>query len=235
MTFSLDWDLFYKTSGIGKGNYPNFEKLVTYFVAEAERMLELGAGSGSEIPFFRGLKFGYHGIDGSESLIAHLKLHCPALADRLIVGDFTKSLPFGGGYDLIVDRASVPHNDTEAIRSCLRLVHAALKPGGIFISSDWFSTKHSEFERGEVVDAHTRMNYPDGQFTGVGKVHFSDEEEMCSLFSDFEGIFMQERVTRRPCPNALVDRAVPMRWVSSHFRFEEYRSAFWDVVVRKPL
>lgn len=235
MTFSLDWDLYYtKDRGIGTAIYPNFEKLVAFFVSDAAKMLELGAGAGGEIPFFRRLRFGYHGIDGSSESIALLQKHFPELSDKLAVGDFTKDLPFGGEFDLIVDRASVAHNDTNGIRSCLKLVYGALKPGGLFVSSDWFSTKHSEFERGTVVDAHTRCDYPDGQFAGVGKVHFSDEEELIDLFRDFHGVFVQERVSRRPAPGGLVDRVVPMRWVSPHFRQDDYRSAFWDIVVRKP-
>lgn len=233
MTYSLDWDLFYDAARGPAGGYPNFEKLVAFFVRDADRMLELGAGAGAEIPFFSSVGFGYHGIDGSEAAIAELKKRFPSIADRLAVGDFTKALPFDGQFDLIVDRASVPHNDLAAIKSCVSLVHAALKPGGLFLSSDWFSTKHSEAGRGVKLEDGTRTIYPDGQFQGVGNVHFSSEAELIEIFKDFEGIFMQERTARRPAANSLIPHPVQFRWVSSSFA--EYQSAWWDIVVRKPL
>ncbi len=233
MSFSLDWDLFYATYGFSQGRYVNLEKMVGLFVGGGDKMLELGAGSGESIPFFLSVGFGYHGVDGSDTSITRIKKKYPEIADKLAVGDFTRELPFGGDYDLIVDRASVSHNDTQAIESCIDLVHKALKPGGLFISSDWFSTKHSEFQRGEFVDTNTRTNYPDGQFQGIGKVHFSDEKEIVRLFSKFYGVFLQERSSRRIGPNGLIQRVVPIRWVSPHFRLDDYSASFWDIVVKK--
>ena len=236
MTFSLDWDCHYDpNTPAAYAFYPNFEKLLTFFVGEADRMLELGAGAGGEIQYFAGRGFGYHGIDGSEAAIAALKKQYRSIADRIKVADFTKEIPFDGQFDLIVDRASVAHNDLASIRSCIALVYEKLKPGGLFISSDWFSAGHSEARRGIKLEENTRSDYPDGQFQGVGKVHFSSEEEIVDLFKDFEGIFMQERIARRPPPNDLVQQVLNMRWVSPHFRREVYQSAFWDIVVRRPL
>lgn len=233
MTFSFDWELSYATGNAVVGTYPNFEKLVGVFVREAERMLELGVGAGGEIPFFASMGFGYHGIDGSQSAIDRARQRF-SLGERVKVADFTKEIPFEGQFDFICDRASIAHNDTESIKRCLALVHKALKPGGILLCSDWFSTRHSEFTRGRQLDGKTRDGYEDGQFKGAGVVHFCDERDLIELFTDFEGIFVQERGARRPAPNALVERPLSLRWVSDDFRLDEYRSAWWDVVVRKP-
>ncbi len=236
MNASAEWERFYAAGALPDGTYPHFEKLFMGFISHADRMLELGSGSGTEIPFFVDyMKFGYHGVDGSQSSIAHLHKSYPKLAENIKCADFTKEIPFEGKFDLVCDRASVSHNDLDSIRSCLALVWKALAPGGIFIGCDWFSTWHSEFTRGEKLGENTRTDYPDGQFQGIGKVHFSDEAELVDLFKDFEGIFLQERVTRRPAPNGLVDPVLKVRWISQDFRLVDYRSVVWDIIVRKPL
>jgi SAM-dependent methyltransferase len=233
VTFSLDWDLFYTDRGISGGRYANYEKLVFMFVSEAERMLELGAGAGAEIPFFHEAGFGYHGIEGSEEVVRAARANCPKLADRIFHGDFTKALPVGD-LDLIAERASVPHNDLASIRRCLGMAFDALKPGGIYISSDWFSSNHSEAMRGKRAGDGTRYGYEDGQFAGVGKVRFSDLAELTDLFGRFEGIFVQERIARRPGPGPLVERPVSVHWISDRFRRQPYQAAWWDLVMRKP-
>jgi SAM-dependent methyltransferase len=60
--------------------------------------------------------------------------------------DFTRLLP-DGPFDLVVDRASLPHNTTEAIARCIRMIEKRLRPGGWFIGVDWFSTDDTARER----------------------------------------------------------------------------------------
>lgn len=233
MSFSPEWNSFHETGHRTVGRYEELEKLVNTFVVEAPKMLELGSGYGGEIPFFRDYKkFGYHGIEGSQAAVDRLREEHPGV--HIDCGDFTDHLP-DGEYDLIVDRASVAHNRIDAIERCIRLVHSALKPGGLFISSDWFSANHSERARGKSVElgceeSRTNCDYPDGQFAGVGCVHFSDEYDLDRLFASFELIDRKERVTRWsgncPRPN--------YRYISPAFIGQEYRSAVWDIVVRKP-
>lgn len=232
---SPEWRDFYDARNVkaGVGRYSELEKLVDIFVTEAPRMLEIGVGAGGEIPYFTGTKgFGYHGIDGSQSAINRLRARFEALP--LACGDFSESLCFEGPFDFIVDRASISHNRLHKIKACVGLVYEALAPGGIFITSDWFSSKHSEALRGEEVEPNTRGEYEDGQFSGIGEVHFSSEAEIVELFRGFDGLYMQERIVRRTGPNALM-RAVPdFRWIGNGYHSKEYRSAVWDVVVRKP-
>lgn len=235
MSVSPEWERWYAAGGDIDGWYPELMRLVTALVSEADKLLELGSGSGGSIHRFRELGFPYYGIDGSTTAVGRLHERYPDLKDQIVVGDFTKDQPFGDGFDVVVDRASVAHNDSAAIKDCIDIVWRTLKPGGLFISSDWFSTWHSEFTRGRRIDPRTRTDYPDGQFDGVGKVHFSDEAEFAELFSEFEGVHLVERVTRRPAPNALVRRPIDVRNIAPDFISVDYRSAVWDFVVRKPL
>jgi SAM-dependent methyltransferase len=181
-----------------------------------KRVLELGCGAGANIPFFAASQSRYHAIEGSQFAVQRLHERFPELRGTIIAGDFTKGLP-GAGFDLIFDRAALAHNDTIAIKSGLQLVWDALKPGGLFIGVDWFSTNHDEFGAGEPdVDEETRSDYQSGQFAGVGRVHFSDEAGLRTLFAKFELIHLEEKVVRRVIPNG------------------GYHAATWNLVARKP-
>ena len=131
----------------------------------------------------------YYGVDGSESVVKKLHKKFPALKQRIMVGDFTKKecylkLP---EVDIVIDRASVTHNNQLSIMSVLKNSYDALKTGGYFVGIDWFSTKHSDFVLGEEGDdAYTRQYIACGQFENVGNVHFSDEKHLCELFSIFD-------------------------------------------------
>lgn len=198
-------------------------------------MLELGCGAGGEIDFYNSaLHFGWHGIDGSEEAVKQLCANHADVRASVVVGDFTKELPFGGEYDFIVDRAAVTHNALPDIRRCMRLVLDALKPGGVFVGCDWFSTKHSEANRGSELGNRTRTGYADGQFKDIGIVHFTDEAELIELFDGFEVFFLQERTTRRSGPSMLVPQPAQAHWISQAFWKVDYVSAVYDIVARKP-
>lgn len=235
MTFDSKWQDFYVNGDQSLGRHPNIERLLKMFVGEMGSTLELGCGIGPNIPYCENRDTDYHGIDGSESAIRKLHRNFPHMVNRTVSGDFTTHMPsIEGGYDVIFERASLPHNDLESIRRCVLLIYGALKPGGLFVSSDWFSTGHSEYPRGVKLEDGTCADYPDGQFMGAGKVRFSDEAELIDIFSAFEGIHMEERCLRRVGANKLVPNTARLRWVSPEFDEMDYKSVVWDFVVRKP-
>jgi len=104
-----------------------------------------GAGNwirgGCQHPVFRALKIEYSGIEGSQSICAKVLQSYPELKNRLYVGDFL-SFDLPGKYDVIVDRASMTHNSTAAIRKGLLHLAGYLEVGGKYIGIDWFSTEH---------------------------------------------------------------------------------------------
>jgi hypothetical protein len=66
------------------------------------------------------------------------------------------NIPFCGDFNLVVDRVSLTHNDTSAIRNSLSLLNKKMKTGAKFIGFDWFSTNHSDYKKGNVgEDQHT--------------------------------------------------------------------------------
>lgn len=181
-------------------------------------ILEVGCGCGANIPYLLATGGRYHGIDGSETAIDELRGGGFSLpADQLACADFTQSLHFDKSFDLIVDRASVTNNTDASINRCIDLIRSKLRSGGYFVGVAWFSKAHSEYQRGHQVvgDPHSRTAYIEGPFAHVGLVHFTDEENLRSMLSEFEIIWMEHKISQEIIPD------------SSHI------DAFFNFVARK--
>jgi SAM-dependent methyltransferase len=214
------WDKLYR-EGAHLSIWP-WSDLVSYVKryfhpkSESFRVLELGCGPGANIPFFKYLDAAYYAIEGSPAIVSLLKEKYPEYAATIVQGDFTKEIPFGLQFDLIVDRASLTHNATPEIKKCLGLVHKHLAGDGMFIGIDWFSTEHSDYRLGEAADEpYTRKNISIGQFSGVGKVHFSDKQHLLSLFEGFEITRLEHKIIEREIPE------------------DKHRFASWNLVAVK--
>ncbi len=204
--FSADWENAY-SAGRGGDRWP-WSDLVSYVMRYARlsqapfRVLELGPAYGANIPFFAGLGVEYYGIEGSESAVVGLKERFPDLAGSIRVGDFTSEIPFDLHFDLIADRASLTHNSSAAIASCIELVRSRLVPQGLFIGIDWFSTLHSDFAIGtQAEDENTRKEFETGQFKGIGRTHFADRAHLEELFEDFVITHLEHKIVTEEIPH----------------------------------
>lgn len=204
MTFSQEWDEIYK-SNKHMSVWP-WSDLVSYVMRYARpsgpgcRVLELGCGAGANIPFLKSLGVEYYGIEGSGSIVSMLWERFPDLKKNIIIGDFTETIPFSD-FDIVVDRSSLSHNTTVAIKRCLSLVHGKLKTGGKFIGIDWFSTLHTDYKEGvETEDKYTRDGYTKGRAAGVGRIHFSDKGHLMELFEAFTIEMMELKTIKREIP-----------------------------------
>lgn len=184
--------------------------------SEPLRVLELGCAVGANVPLFLELGADYCAIEGSASAIERLVQRFPQLKSRVAHGDFTTGFAFEGPFDMIVDRSALTHNTNEAIVRTLQRVRDALRPGGWFIGIDWFSSRNTEKQYGTIAqDEWTYTGFSRGRFSGVGRVHFSDEEHLRTLFGDFDLEVLDEKI---------VERHEPVR---SQF-------ATWNIVARRP-
>ena len=220
MTFSNKWDTCYKNKTHSMNNWP-FSDLVSYVMRFSKpgkskiRVLELGCGSGANIPFFLSLNAEYFGIDGSKTTIRKLKKKYPMLKNNIVVGDFTKELPFQKKFDLIVDRASINHNPTNGIKKCLDLVHQKLKTNGKFIGIDWVSTRDIGYKSGRKTNDIFTKSYVGGRYYGVSKIHFNNEKHLLNLLKNFKILCLDEKIIKPIIP------------------IKNKTTAFWNIVAQK--
>ena len=207
MSFSQEWEETYKKK-LHQSIWP-WSDLISYVMRYSRptrrdfRVLELGCGAGANIPFFKKLGAQYFGIDGSRSVIKMLKRRFPDLRNNLIVGDFTKKIPFRGKFNLVVDRASLTHNTTKVIIECVnRLILPKIKVGGKFIGIDWYSTEHDDYKCAgkNKIDKYSASNYTEGQFGGLGVVHFADQKIIKKIFKKFKFELVEHKIYKRIIP-----------------------------------
>ncbi len=214
MSFSKEWDDRYKEN-TQMSIWP-WSDLVSYVMRYARpeghdfKILELGCGPGANIPFFKHLGVEYYAIEGSKTIVNSVRKKFPEYKDFISIGDFTEEIPFDKNFDLIIDRASITHNTTSAIKRTLKIIYNKLNPGGKFIGIDWFSTMHSDYQKGVIdEDINTRNLIEDGQFLNLGRVHFSDEAHLLELFKEFEIILLEHKTLDRKIP---VDKHIFASW-----------------------
>jgi SAM-dependent methyltransferase len=220
MSHLQDWEQLYQQGRhISRWPWSDMVSIVKSHMPTTQpgaKVLELGSGAGANVPFFLAEGFDYTGVEGSPEAVKFLRKEFPSIADKFIVGDFTLSLP-DGPFDLIVDRAALTHNGTAQIKACLEQVRRVLRPGGLFIGVDWFSTNNEEFKKGEAgIDPLTRKGFTKGAFAQIGQVHFFDRPHLEELFEGWEWVTMEEKISTRCIPAP------------------EYVYASWSFVTRCP-
>jgi SAM-dependent methyltransferase len=221
MSFSAEWDQAYREAR--QISVWPWSDLVSYVYRYARsedgfrRVLELGCGAGANIPFFRQLGVHYWAIEGSDYAVKALREKFPELDEKIVVGDFTRSIPFEGPFDLVVDRASLTHNTTATIRQALALISLKMPAGSKLIGIDWFSAAHADAGKGKALDSHTRTEIASGQFQGVGAVHFADQDHLVGLL--VAAGLVVERLEHKQ-----IERLVPA---------EDDRLASWNFVAVK--
>jgi SAM-dependent methyltransferase len=205
VTFSQEWeDVYAREMHLSVWPWTDLVSLcLRHCQPKAEmKVLELGCGSGANIPFFKSMTADYFAIDGSPTAVAQLRARYPQYADQIIVGDFTVDVPFTNTFDLVIDRAALTHNTTEAIRNCLNMVEHCLGDDGFFVGIDWFSTEFSEMSAGDVdVDEFSKSGFDTGKLAGVGVTHLSDKTHLLDLLKNFDVIALEHKTVNRYRPD----------------------------------
>jgi len=183
------------------------------------KVLELGAGTGNNFPFWRSLGADYFGIELSASAVAICIERFPELQSRLQTSDFSTLESAHESFDVICDRASVTHCRNFDVQNVILSSLNSLRGGGLYLGVDWFSKNHTDYLLpSNHIDENTRSDFMTGQFVGIGQVHFADREEMLGIFKDFEILELTEKIVTNHYP----DR-------------DTHQFASWNIVARKPL
>jgi len=109
-------------------------------------LLDLGCGTGLELEYYlpRNPSATVTGMDLSQGMLDALRRKFPDRAIRLIRGSYFE-IPFGTEcFDAAVSVESLHHFTKEAKIPLYTKLHRALKPGGYFILTDFFSLTDAE-------------------------------------------------------------------------------------------
>ena len=153
------------------------------------KLLELGFGAGANIPFFLKQKIKYYGVEGSKNIVNVVKKKYKN--KNLIHGDFSQSYFEKYKFDVILDRASITHNNKKDIHRILDDVQDKLTKKGTFIGIDWYSKNCSDF-----INRKSKNNYlyfKSGVFKNIGGVFFSNKKEILNFFKKFKIIHLSEK------------------------------------------
>ena len=164
-------------------------------------ILELGCGFGANIPFLITISNKYYGIDYSKTAINFLRKKFPLIKNNLIVGNFTKEIPFTKKFDLIIDRSSITHNTNNKVVDCIKTLKNVMKNNSIYIGVDWFSNKINLDNKKNIknVDKFTKSNFS-GILKNTGVAYFTSEKKIKDLFKDFRILHLEEKIINRKLP-----------------------------------
>lgn len=196
MSFSENWEQSYSNNQ-QMSRWP-WDDLITIFYRLGfgrvhPRVLELGCGSGANIPFFKSLGLDYSAVDGSKTIIEALQKTYPEYASTLAVADFTRAIPFEGPFDLIFDRAGLTCNSLASVKRAIMSAMELLRSGGTYIGIHWYSSQSSWAQQGResAGETNTREGFLSGPFKGIEPVHFFSREEIQELFSGHNFIWLE--------------------------------------------
>jgi SAM-dependent methyltransferase len=203
--FTENWNKAYeKNTHLSIWPWSDLVSYVKKFIKINEKLkvLEIGCGMGANIPFLLSLGVQYYGVDGSEIAIKRLQAKFPTLKNRLVVEDFTEKIPFSESFDLIIDRCSLTHNDTNSISKCIRMIEKRLVDNGTFMGIDWWSQKDSAYQQdGEFYDDCSKFNFKSSRFKNIGMVHFSNKKHLEDLFTKFNFQILEHKIRSKEIPS----------------------------------
>lgn len=156
------------------------------------RLLDLGCGTGLELEFYFPLNptARVTGIDLSPGMLRRLKEKFPGYELTLIEGSYF-DVPFGEEvYDAAVSVESLHHFAPEEKTALYAKLHAALKPGGYFILTDYFARSEEEEDRfrRELERLESAQGAPEGALYHFDTPLTVSRETDCLLKAGFSSV-----------------------------------------------
>jgi cyclopropane fatty-acyl-phospholipid synthase-like methyltransferase len=193
------WNNFYKKKG--QNFFWPWSDVITLINRNIKgkkkiKVLEIGIGSGANVPFYLSRNFDVFGVDRSFEAIKILRQRYPKLKKNLFSSDFIEKKIKKKNFDLIVDRGSIScGNDETNIKNILFLIDFYLKKNGHFIGVDLYS-KTSTYFLNKIKKQKFKKNYftfKSGPFSGMGKIFFFRRQDIKNFFKKFKIVDLNEK------------------------------------------
>ena len=161
---------------------------------KAQRVLDLGSGSGRHVEYLARNRFSVHGLDSSPEGIkmTRARLRNEGLKADLRLQSMTKPLPFKDSFfDAVISIQAIHHATLAEIRKVVKEIARVLrKDGVVYVTVPKLSNQAEAFRE---IEPGTFMPL-DGLEKGLPH-HYFTPEELRELFKDFEisGIHLDSR------------------------------------------
>ncbi|TDD85029.1 class I SAM-dependent methyltransferase [Actinomadura rubrisoli] len=149
------------------------------------RALDIGCGIGRHTQVLAQAGFEAHGVDRSETGLAHARELAAAkgLEMRLRTADF-RDLPFeSAGFDYVLAWNVVYHGTEDDLRSALSEIRRVLRRGGLY-QATMLSKRNTEFSKG-VEMAPNAYVQPDAEDDKVHPHLYCDHRDIARLHADW--------------------------------------------------
>lgn len=190
ITFDNQWEEVHQSREWGR--YPSEE--VIRFVArnfynkdrKQTRLLDAGCGTGAIAWYLARESFDTYGFDGSETALkkAKKRMKDEDLSIQFQLADAC-SIPYEDlFFDGVVDAGMIVANTIDGIKKILGECYRVLKTGGKFFSTALFRREMTGYGTGIQLEEHTFRNITKGSLSGIGTIHFFDQDEIRKLWSE---------------------------------------------------
>ena len=176
-----------------------------------KNILELGCGTGANIPFFLKEKYKYHGLDFSKTAIKSLKKIYPNLSKKLILTDIMKYefYNLNKKFGIILDRGTLTHLEDEKIIELLSKLKKIIDKDCLLICCSLYCTSNSNI----VKKNRIQHNFTSGIFKNLGYINFFNKRRLVKLFKGWLIVHMEKIVQ-----NDLLTRT---------------KISYWNIVLKK--
>ena len=162
-----------------------YQTAVALIPADADNVLDLGAGTGLLSAFVRERfpRAHLHLIDSSEPMLVQARerfKHDQKATFQL--ADYTESVA-QRNYDAVVSALSIHHLLDEAKQRLFRDIHAALKPGGVFVNAEQILAPTQELEAQARVEWLTEVRTRGATEAQIEASWLRQAEDRCATVS----------------------------------------------------
>lgn len=166
--------------------YCNFRKKL--------EVLEIGCGTGANVPFFLSKNCKYTGVDISKNAINFLKkkFKNKNKNPEFVCSDYS-DIKINKKFDLIIDRGAITcGNDLINIVKIINKIYEDLKNNGKFICIDWYSKKTYSYKK--LKKKPNFISLKKSSLSNLGKTYFVDQFEIRKLFKKFKIVYLSEKI-----------------------------------------